>query len=218
MKKTQVILLQRMRNLGYIGDTVAVRPGYARNFLFPQKIALRATPENKAYFEEKREYFETHNRERLTQAEELARDIKSFTLKIVRRASPNGHLYGSVSARDLVDYLAEQGIHVKQHQIELARPLKEIGVFPVAISFHADVSAEIFVVIARSDSECEAQIARLMESLKSGSSAEAAADAANSSIEITNADTVNRDAEQKVEQEPSAAAPTNTQSQGSAEH
>lgn len=164
MKKTQVILLQRMKNLGFIGDVVSVKPGYARNFLFPKKIALRASEENKAYFEEKRDYFEAYNKERLAQAETSANEMKDYTLTIVRRASSNGHLYGSVSARDLVDYFAEKGIKIKQHQIVLPKPLKEIGVFNVTISFHADVETNVFVNIARSEQEGNAQIAEMMSS------------------------------------------------------
>lgn len=164
MKKTQIILLQRMKNLGFIGDVVAVRPGYARNFLFPKKIALRATSENKAYFEEKREYFEAYNRERLSKAEDAAKDLSGFTLKIVKKASSNGHLYGSVSARDLTEYLNAQGFKVKQHQILLPKPIKEIGVFTVPVSFHADIEVDIIVNIARSEQEGEAQLAKMMES------------------------------------------------------
>lgn len=164
MKKTQVILLQRMKNLGFIGDVVSVKPGYARNFLFPKKIALRANEENRTYFEEKRDYFEAYNKERLAQAETSANEMKDYTLTIVRRASSNGHLYGSVSARDLVDYFAEKGIKIKQHQIVLPKPLKEIGVFNVTISFHADVETNVFVNIARSEQEGNAQIAEMMSS------------------------------------------------------
>lgn len=161
MKKIQVILLQRMKNLGFVGDLVAVKPGYARNFLFPKKIALRATEENKAYFEEKRGYFEEYNREKIAQAEASASEMEGYVLTIVRRASTNGHLYGSVSARDLVDYLSDRGVKIKQHQIVLTKPLKEIGVFPVPISFHADIETNIYVNIARSEQEAEVQMDKM---------------------------------------------------------
>lgn len=161
MKKIQVILLQRMKNLGFVGDSVAVKPGYARNFLFPKKIALRATEENKAYFEEKRGYFEEYNREKIAQAEASASEMEGYVLTIVRRASTNGHLYGSVSARDLVDYLSDKGVKIKQHQIVLTKPLKEIGVFPVPISFHADIETNIYVNIARSEQEAEVQMDKM---------------------------------------------------------
>lgn len=165
MKKTQIILLQRMKNLGFIGDVVSVKPGYARNFLFPKKIALRATVENKAYFEEKKDYFTELNEERLLKAKSSASEMDGYTLTIVRRASSNGRLYGSVAAKDLVDYLAEKGFKIKQHQIILPKPLKEIGIFTVPVSFHADIEINISVNIARSEQEADVQINNLMESL-----------------------------------------------------
>lgn len=172
MKKTQIILLQRMKNLGFIGDVVSVKPGYARNFLFPKKIALRATVENKAYFEEKKDYFTELNEERLLKAKTSAAEMDGYTLTIVRRASSNGRLYGSVAAKDLVDYLAEKGFKIKQHQVILPKPLKEIGVFTVPVSFHADIEINISVNIARSEQEADVQINNLMESLSNTAATE----------------------------------------------
>ncbi|MBK1668238.1 50S ribosomal protein L9 [Rhodovibrio sodomensis] len=154
----QVILLERVENLGFMGDEVAVKPGYARNFLLPQKKALRATQSNRAYFQSKRAELEARNAERRKEAEEAAKRIDGMVVSMIRQAGETGQLYGSVTARDIADQLAEQGARVERGQIQLGRQIKTIGLHPVDVRLHPEVSIEITVNVARSRGEADTQL------------------------------------------------------------
>ena len=154
----QVILLERVENLGFMGDEVAVKPGYARNFLLPQKKALRATQANREYFQAKRAELEARNAERRQEAEEAAKRIDGMVVSMIRQAGETGQLYGSVTARDIADQLAEQGARVERGQIQLGRQIKTIGLHPVDVRLHPEVSVEITVNVARSRGEADTQL------------------------------------------------------------
>ncbi|MBK1697487.1 50S ribosomal protein L9 [Rhodovibrio salinarum] len=154
----QVILLERVENLGFMGDEVAVKPGYARNFLLPQKKALRATDSNRAYFQSKRAELEARNAERRKDAETAAKRIDDMVVSMIRQAGETGQLYGSVTARDIADALADQGARIERGQIQLGRQIKTIGLHPVDVRLHPEVSVEITVNIARSKGEADTQL------------------------------------------------------------
>jgi large subunit ribosomal protein L9 len=153
----EVILLERVAKLGQMGDQVRVRDGYARNFLLPQGKALRATEANKKRFEAERTELEARDLERRSDAESVATRIDGHSFVVVRQAGETGQLYGSVSARDLVEILDEAGFKVGRNQIELNQPIKAIGLHTVTITLHPDVDSAVTVNVARSEDEAERQ-------------------------------------------------------------
>lgn len=154
----EVILIERMANLGPIGQVVRVKNGYARNFLLPQKKALRATKENVAFFEAKRAEIEARNVEAKKSAEKIAKDVDGAVVVVIRQASDDGRLYGSVTARDIAAALAAKNLPVTRDHVELNVVVKEIGIYPVKIALHAEVVVNVKVNVARSESEAEAAL------------------------------------------------------------
>ena len=155
---TQVILLERVEKLGNMGDVVAVKPGYARNFLLPQKKALRASSENIAYFESQKKSLEADNAKRKAEAEKQAKTLEGLKVALIRQASEAGQLYGSVTARDIADSAsAESKQVISRSMVDLNQNFKEIGLFPVKIILHPEVKVEIIVNIARSNEEAKIQ-------------------------------------------------------------
>jgi large subunit ribosomal protein L9 len=152
-----VILLERVENLGQMGDVVKVRAGYARNFLLPQKKALRANDDNKKVFEAQRAELEARNLERKKEAEQVAAKIDGTSYVVIRQSSEMGVLYGSVSTRDIADAASEAGVNLDRAQVRLDKPLKALGVFSVRVKLHPEVDAKININIARSADEAERQ-------------------------------------------------------------
>ncbi|MHA7872061.1 MAG: 50S ribosomal protein L9 [Hyphococcus sp.] len=153
----EVILLERVENLGQMGDVVKVRPGFARNFLLPQKKALRANDANKKVFENQRAELEARNLERKKEAEDAAQRIDGKAFVIIRQSSELGVLYGSVSTRDIAEAASADGVKIERAQVRLDKPLKSLGVFPVRVVLHPEVDAHIDINIARSEDEAERQ-------------------------------------------------------------
>ena len=153
----QIILLERVEKLGQIGDVVTVKPGYARNYLLPQKKALRATKGNIEQFETQRGEIEARNLERRNEAEAVAAKLEDVSVILIRQAGESGQLYGSVSARDLVEAMAEKGFTVERNQIRLDRAIKALGMHPVRIVLHPEVEVSITANVARSEDEAETQ-------------------------------------------------------------
>lgn len=153
----EVILLERVENLGQMGDVVKVRPGFARNFLLPRKKALRANEENKKVFEAQRADLETRNLERRKDAEGAAKKLDGRSFVIIRQASDAGLLFGSVSTRDIADAAAAEGVKVDRTQVRLDKPLKTLGVSKVRVMLHPEVTATIEINVARSADEAERQ-------------------------------------------------------------
>ena len=152
-----IILLERIEKLGTIGDVVTVKDGYARNFLLPQKKALRANEANKKVFEANRERLEKENAERRVEAEKAGTGIDGVEVVLIRASSNSGQLYGSVTVRDIVDALAAKGHDVNKSQVILERPIKTIGMFDVRVALHPEVSVIVKANVARSDDEAELQ-------------------------------------------------------------
>jgi large subunit ribosomal protein L9 len=153
----KVILLERVGKHGHIGDEVTVKDGYARNFLLPQHKALRATEANRKRFETERATIEKRNAERREAAAGIAGGLNGKTVVIIRQAGETGQLYGSVSSRDVAEALAAQGFNVARSQVDLANPIKMVGVHSVALHLHAEVAVSVNVNVARSDDEAERQ-------------------------------------------------------------
>jgi large subunit ribosomal protein L9 len=153
----EVILLERVEKLGQIGDIVNVKTGFARNYLLPNKKALRANEANKKVFEANRTRIESDNAEKRSEAEKASKDVEGKTVQLIRQASNVGALYGSVSARDIVEALEAQGAKVAKNQVVLDRPIKAIGVHEVKIALHPEVAVTVKVNVARSPEEAELQ-------------------------------------------------------------
>ena len=153
----EVILLERVEKLGGIGDVVTVKNGFARNFLLPNKKALRANDANRKLFETNRAKIEEDNATRRVDAEKASKGIDGKTVQLIRQASNTGQLYGSVSARDLAELLEAEGHKIAKNQIVLDRPIKAIGMQDVKIALHPEVSVTVHVNVARSPEEAELQ-------------------------------------------------------------
>jgi large subunit ribosomal protein L9 len=152
-----IILLERIEKLGAIGDVVTVKDGYARNFLLPQKKALRANDANKKVFEANRERLEKENAEKRSDAEKQGEKVAGAEVVLIRASSNAGQLYGSVSVRDIAAGLAEQGHEVDKRQIILGQPIKTIGMHDVTVALHPEVHVTVKANVARSDDEAELQ-------------------------------------------------------------
>ncbi|MXO85485.1 50S ribosomal protein L9 [Altererythrobacter aurantiacus] len=152
-----IILLQRIEKLGTIGDVVSVKDGYARNYLLPQKKALRANDSNRKVFEANRERLEKENAERRTEAEKQGEKVDGTEIVLIRASSNTGQLYGSVNVRDIVAGLADKGHEIDKKQVIMGNPIKSIGMHDVRIDLHPEVSVTIKANVARSDDEAELQ-------------------------------------------------------------
>ncbi|MEO0032383.1 MAG: hypothetical protein RIS94_2141 [Pseudomonadota bacterium] len=155
----QIILLERIEKLGTIGDEVTVKDGYARNYLLPNKKALRANDANRKVFESNRARIEADNAARRDEAGKEAGNVEGKEVVLIRASSNSGQLYGSVSVRDIVDALVEQGAKVSKSMVVLERPIKTIGVFDVKVSLHPEVAVNVKVNVARSPDEAALQSA-----------------------------------------------------------
>ena len=153
----EVILLERVEKLGAIGDVVRVKDGFARNYLLPNKKALRANEANRKVFEANRSRIEEDNASRRTDAEKAAKGVDGKTVQLIRQASNTGQLYGSVSARDIVELLDAEGAKVTKSQVVLDRPIKAIGMHEVKIALHPEVAVTVKVNVARSPEEADLQ-------------------------------------------------------------
>ena len=152
-----IILLERIEKLGTIGDIVTVKDGYARNFLLPQKKALRANESNKKVFEANRERLEKENAEKRTVAESTGEKVAGAEVVLIRAASNTGQLYGSVNVRDMVAGLVDQGHDVNKKQVIMGAPIKTIGMHDVTVALHPEVHVTVKANVARSDDEAELQ-------------------------------------------------------------
>jgi large subunit ribosomal protein L9 len=147
----EVILKKRVETLGDEGDILIVANGYARNYLIPMQLAVRATEKNRRLLEHERRLVAAQGEKAKVRAEELASRIAEVTCTIQRRAGENDRLFGSITSMDIADALASQDIEVDRRNIELDEPIRELGVFMVPIRFHADVTADIQIVVVREE-------------------------------------------------------------------
>ncbi len=187
----QVILLERVESLGTIGDEVKVRDGYARNFLLPNKKALRANDANRKLFESRRAELEARNAEAKAVAEKASGKIDGTSYILIRSAGEAGQLYGSVSSRDVADEIVKAGAKIDRNAVVLDKPIKTVGVYDVRVRLHADVTATVKVNVARSADEAERQskgenvIASAVEADRSEAEAQAKELAANAFVDTS---------------------------------
>lgn len=153
----EVVLLERIERLGLMGDVVTVKPGYARNYLLPQKKAMRATKENLAHFEGQRQQLEAENIKRRDEAQAVADRMDGLTVIVIRSAGESGQLYGSVSGRDISEAVTEAGFTVARNQVITERPVKMLGFHEFRIRLHPEVEAIVTANVARSAEEAETQ-------------------------------------------------------------
>ncbi|MDI7774637.1 50S ribosomal protein L9 [Asticcacaulis sp. EMRT-3] len=155
----KVVLLERVENLGSIGDVVGVKDGYARNFLLPSHKALRATSANLKVFEIQKDQIIARNAAAKAAAEKAASDLDGSTYIIIRQAGDTGQLYGSVNARDVAEAITESGAKIERNQIVLDTPIKTLGLHNIKVRLHAEVALTITVNVARSQDEADRQAA-----------------------------------------------------------
>src|SRR5580765_6341218 len=153
----EIILLERVEKLGAIGDVVKVKDGFARNFLLPNRKALRANEANRKVFEASRAKIEEDNANKRSDAETASKGVEGKSVQLIRQASNTGQLYGSVSARDIAEALDSVGAHVGKSQVVLDRPIKAIGMHEVKIALHPEVAVTVKVNVARSPEEADLQ-------------------------------------------------------------
>jgi large subunit ribosomal protein L9 len=153
----EVILLERIEKLGQMGDVVNVKPGFARNYLLPQKKAVTATEASKKQFEARRAQLEAQNLERRKDAEKVAAKLDGLFVIMVRQAGEAGQLYGSVNGRDIADGVTQAGFTVERRQVNLDQPIKNLGLHPVRVALHPEVSVTVTVNVARSAEEAKIQ-------------------------------------------------------------
>ena len=188
----EVILLERIERLGQIGDVVNVKPGFARNYLLPQNKALRANKANLELFAQQRVQIEANNLKRREEAEAVAAKMDGLRLLIVRQAAETGHLYGSVTARDIREAAKEAGFTVEKTAAQLNQPIKVLGTYAVPFALHPEVKVNVEVVIARSAEEAEIAARR---------AAEAEAEEAEADAELEGADEAEAEAVEAEEDE-----------------
>lgn len=156
-----VILMERVEHLGQMGDVVTVKDGYARNYLLPQRKALRATADNRERFERQRTELEARNLERRAEAESVGARMEGLRVVLIRQSSDTGQLYGSANARDIANGVTEAGFNIDRKQVLLDRGIKTLGVHPVRVALHPEVTVSVNVNVARSEAEAEQQEAAL---------------------------------------------------------
>ncbi|MFQ5774527.1 MAG: 50S ribosomal protein L9 [Kiloniellaceae bacterium] len=153
----QVILMERIENLGQMGDVVRVKPGYARNYLLPQKKAKRATKENLALFEQQRAQLEADNLRRREEARKVGEKLDGLVVTLIRQAGESGQLYGSANTHNLAEAITEAGFTIGRDRVVLDAPIKTLGLHPVKVRLHPEVIVTVTANVARSESEAEAQ-------------------------------------------------------------
>ncbi|NVN10089.1 50S ribosomal protein L9 [Nguyenibacter vanlangensis] len=157
MSAVELILLQRVENLGQMGEVVKVKPGYARNFLLPQGKAIRANAANRERFERERIHLEAQNLKRREEAERLSERMHGLSVILIRQAGDSGSLYGSVTTRDVAEAATQAGLGITRAQVVLEHPIKQLGLYEVRVALHPEVSIPVTVNVARSEEEAERQ-------------------------------------------------------------
>jgi large subunit ribosomal protein L9 len=154
----EVILLEPMKNLGKSGEKVEVKNGYARNYLIPRGVALRANKENLAVYESRKAEIDKQNAEKQAAADKVAKKLNGVEITIIRQAAEDGRLFGSVTVREIAEQIREKGFEIDSKSVDLLNPIRAIGVYKVLVSLHAEVNVEVSVNIARSETEAENQL------------------------------------------------------------
>ncbi len=204
----EVILLERIEKLGQMGDVVKVRPGFARNYLLPQRKALRANQANMAVFESQRTQLEADNLKHRDEAEAVAKKLEGLSVVLIRQAGDNGQLYGSVTARDLGQAIIETGVTIERRQVELEKPIKVLGLHTVKVRLHPEVVVDVVANVARSETEAksQAQTGHVVSAHEQRETEEAAVEAVIADVEEAEAVEAFEAAEQAEASEDAAEA------------
>ena len=202
----QVILLERIEKLGQMGDVVSVKPGYARNYLLPQRKARRATKENLALFEKHRAQLEAENLTRRDEAQKVGEKLDGLAVTLIRQAGESGQLYGSVTSRDLAEAATAAGFTVARTQILLDMVIKTLGLHTIRVRLHPEVTVTVTANVARSDAEAEAQAksGHIISAEEREAVAAAAASAKEAALSALEADEAEADEADAGEAEDSA--------------
>jgi large subunit ribosomal protein L9 len=190
MANMNVILLERVEKLGFIGDVVSVKPGFARNFLLPQKKALRASEENKKAFESQKAQLVADNLTRKTDAENVGARIEGKTVVLIRQAGDSGQLYGSVSTKDIAEAFAAEGFTLHKNQVVLDKPIKALGIHGARIVLHPEVTVNVKANVARSTEEADLQAKGVNVVAQAQEEERAEAEAARKEAEAARAETM----------------------------
>ncbi len=188
MAHMEVILLERVEKLGMIGEIVKVKPGFARNFLLPQKKALRASEANKKAFEAQRAHIEADNLKRKAEAEKVGEKLSGKSVILIRQAGDAGQLYGSASAKDIADAFGPAGFTLNKNQVVLDKPIKLLGIHAAKVVLHPEVSVGVKVNVARSPEEAELQAKGVNVVDRQAEEERAEADAARKEAEAARAE------------------------------
>ncbi len=219
----EVILLERVEKLGAIGDVVKVKNGFARNYLLPRKKALRANDANRKLFDAQRAQIEADNAAKRSDAEKASKGVEGKSVQLIRQASNVGHLYGSVSARDIAEALEGVGAKVAKSQVVLDRPIKAIGLHEVKVALHPEVSVTVKVNVARSPEEADLQaqgvdvLQQMFEEQAAPIAAEDLAPQAEEASEETTAEATAAEETAPAEEEQAAAPAEETEASAPAE-
>ncbi|NCP61782.1 MAG: 50S ribosomal protein L9 [Alphaproteobacteria bacterium] len=154
----EVILLQRVEKLGHMGEIVTVKPGYARNHLIPKGFADRATKDRIAHFEAMKKQFEADNIKKLDEAQSIAKKMEGLVVEFIRPAGDTGNLYGSIRRKDIAQAVSEAGFSISKSQVQIAEPVKHIGIHTVSIQLHPELSASVVVNVAMTSEEAKLQL------------------------------------------------------------
>ena len=205
-----VILLERIERLGQMGDVVNVKAGYARNYLLPRRKALRVTKANLERFEADRATLEAQNLERRADAEAVAGKLDGLAIVLIRQAGDNGQLYGSVTARDVAERLAEAGFVVDRHQVQIERPIKALGLHAIHVALHPEVSVTVSANVAPSEEAAALQAKAAAAGEPPPGAAEAPAETAPEAAEVARPEAGPAEAE-PVEVEPAESERSETE-------
>ena len=191
MSATQVILLERVEKLGNLGDVVSVKPGYARNYLLPQKKALRASKENIAYFDAQKKALQAENDKQKKEAEKTAKKLEGLKAPLIRQASEAGQLYGSVNSRDIAAVISDESKEtVTRGMVDLNQNIKTLGLFAIDVILHPEVRVSVTINVARSldEAKTQAETGRALIADDLAAAQEEAADAAREEAEAQETD------------------------------
>ncbi len=195
----EVVLLERIEKLGQMGEVVRVKDGYARNFLLPQKKALRATKTNMERFETDRAQLEASNLERRSEAESVAEKVDDESYIVLRQAGEAGQLYGSVTTRDIAKLVTEGGMTITRNQVILDTPIKSVGLHGVRVALHPEVTVSVTINVARTEDEAERQARGEAVGAEAERLAEEAEDAALAAGEVFEDEDLAQAAEEELE-------------------
>lgn len=194
----EVILLERIEKLGQMGDVVRVKAGFARNYLLPNRKAIRSSKENMVLFESQRGKLEADNLQRRDDAAVIAKKLDGLTVTVIRQAGESGQLYGSVTGRDVAQAVTDAGFNITRGQIRLDRPIKTLGIHKLRVTLHPEVGATVSINVAKSEEEAATQRRATLEGGEAGSESSLKEPAINAALALADSVEAEADAVQGI--------------------